>query len=201
MNIGSGKLNLSLFLYYTIQSNLLALILFIMLISRTVRGLLQEGKRGKTGYYPRFEMVCVVDLLLTLVVYWVMLAPSIFAMSEDYRIDSLRNITVHLIVPLACLIDYILFTDSNHLKYRDVYCVVLYPFFYLITSTIIGYSGYVYRVSAEDGGPVRFPYFFFDFDRIGAQSLLYIGALLIFFLILSNGLYVFDKKVRKPGIG
>jgi hypothetical protein len=28
----------------------------------------------------------------------------------------------------------------------------------------------------------------------------YIGVLIVFFLLLSHGLYLFDKKVRKPSI-
>jgi len=44
---------------------------------------------------------------------------------------------------------------------------------------------------------VRFPYFFYDFDRIGAVSLVYIGALLVFFLMLGHIFYLFDRKIRK----
>ncbi|MDR1970742.1 MAG: Pr6Pr family membrane protein [Treponema sp.] len=197
--MSSDKPNFSLFVYYTLQSNLLALALFVILGCRTAKALLREGWTGKTGYFARFEMVCVIDLLLTLVVYWVMLAPGAFSMAGGYN-QSFGNIAVHLVTPLLCLIDYILFTDSNHLKYRDVYLVVLYPLLYLLSSTIMGYSGYVYRISAADGKPERFPYFFFDFDRIGARSFIYIGVLIVFFLLLSHGLYLFDKKVRKPSI-
>jgi hypothetical protein len=194
--MSSGKPNFSMFVYYTLQSNLLALGLFVILGCRTAKALLKEGPTGKTGYFPRFEMVCVIDLLLTLVVYWAMLSPEGFSMAGSYN-RSFSNLAVHLITPLLCLIDYLLFTDSNHLKYGDVYLVLIYPLLYLLTSTIMGYSGYVYRI-AEDGGPERFPYFFFDFDRIGAKSFIYIGILVVFFLLLSHGLYLFDKKVRKP---
>jgi hypothetical protein len=196
--MSSPRPDFSLFVYYTIQSNLLALVLFVMLGCRTAKALLREGRTGKTGYFARFEMVCVIDLLLTLVVYWVMLAPGAFSMGGYNR--SFGNVAVHLVTPLLCLVDYILFTDSKHLKYVDVYLVVIYPMLYLLSSTIMGYAGYVYRISALDGKPERFPYFFFDFDRIGARAFIYIGILLVFFLLLSHGLYLFDKKVRKPRI-
>jgi hypothetical protein len=197
--MSSDKPNFSLFVYYTIQSNLLAFILFGILSCRTAQALLREGKIGKTGYFARFEMVCVIDLLLTLVVYWVMLAPGAFSMAGAYN-RSFGNLAVHLITPLLCLVDYILFTDSNHLKYGDIYLVLIYPLLYLLTSTIMGYAGYIYRISAVDGKPERFPYFFFDFDRIGARSFIYIGVLIVFFLLLSHGLYLFDKKIHKPTI-
>jgi hypothetical protein len=195
LDVFHGGMPLSAFMYYTNQSNLLALILFALLICRTAKGLRQDGPLGKTGYFARFEMVCVVDLLLTLVVFWVMLVPFV---PDDFPLWTFANLSVHLIAPLLCLIDYILFTDARHLKYRDVYLVVIYPLCYVAFSSAAGLLGYVYRQSAEDGAPVRFPYFFFDFDRVGAMSLLYIGALLVFFLLLSHGLYLLDRRVRKP---
>ncbi|MDR1953038.1 MAG: Pr6Pr family membrane protein [Clostridiales Family XIII bacterium] len=195
LNIFHGGMSFAAFMYYTTQSNLLALILFAVLICRTAKGLLQDGKIGKTGYFARFEMVCAVDLLLTLVVFWTLLVPF---MTDDFPLWSFGNLSVHLIAPLLCLIDYILFTDARHLKYRDVYLVVIYPLLYMAFSSAAGLLGYVYRQSAEDGAPVRFPYFFFDFDRIGVQSILYIGALLIVFLLLSHGLYFLDRRVHKP---
>jgi hypothetical protein len=191
-------LDFSILMYYTIQSNLLALVLFGLLTVRTVTGLRQDGRTGKTGYYPRFEMVVVIDLLVTLIVYWALLAPA--AISTGVEFSSLltfSNIALHLITPLLCVIDYFLFTDSGHLKYKDIYFVLIFPLAYLALTSTAGFMGYVYRIAA-DGSPVRFPYFFYDYDRIGAAAFLYIGGLILFFLLLSHGLYFFDQKVQKP---
>jgi hypothetical protein len=197
MDVFTGGFSTSILVYYTIQSNFLALILFALLIFRTLKNIRTEGEHGKTGYYPRLEMVCVIDLLLTFIVYWILLAPGFFTMSGPYSPFSFGSLATHLFTPLLCLLDYILFTDSGHLRYRDVYFVLIYPLAYLALTSTAGLLGYVYRID-PDGKPVRFPYFFYDFDRIGAQSLLYIGAMILFFLLLSHGLYLFDKKVRKP---
>jgi hypothetical protein len=139
-------------------------------------------------------MVCVIDVLLTLIVYWVMLVPSMPSAGPGSEIFAFNNLTVHLIVPLLCLADYALFTRPGHLKYRDVYYVVIYPLSYVLVSTVAGLLGFVYRVSDIDGSPVRFPYFFFDWDVVGAGALLYIFALVVFFLILSHLLYWIDRK-------
>lgn len=197
MNIFSGRFNLAITAYYTIQSNFLAVILFAVLIFGTAKGLKQDGMIGRTGYYARFEMVCVIDLLLTLVVYWLMLAPSFFSMGGSFFLASFGNLAAHLITPLLCLMDYILFTDSGHLLYRDVYFVLIYPLAYVVLTSAAGLLGYVYSVN-NDGTPARFPYFFYNFDQIGALAMLYIGALVLFFLLLSHGFYWFDKKVKKP---
>jgi hypothetical protein len=118
-------------------------------------------------------------------------------MPSSYSAFEFSSVATHLITPLLVLLDYLLFTDSGHLRYKDIYLVLIYPLAYLTLSSVAGLMGYVYRVT-PDGSPVRFPYFFYDFDQIGAQALLYIGALVLFFLLLSHGFYLFDKKVKKP---
>ena len=127
-----------------------------------------------------------------------MLAPQSFSMDANTNLFTLSNLTVHLITPLLCLVDYVLFADSGHLKYRDVYAVLIYPLCYVLFSSAAGLLGYVYRISTADGLPVRFPYFFFDFDRIGMKSLGYIAALVGFFLVISHIFYIIDHRFRKP---
>lgn len=194
MDVVDGNLNFRPFMYYTIQSNLLGLVLFGMLAVKTFFDIRENGKTGSAGYYSGFVMVCVIDLLLTLIVYWVLLAPSAFRMDVAFELWSFGNLAAHLIVPLMCLFDYFLFSKPGHMKYRTIYFVLIYPLSYVLVSTIAGLSGYVYRESSVDGSPVRFPYFFIDWDEVGAAGFLYILALVVFFLILSHALYAVDRK-------
>ncbi|MFV0412703.1 MAG: Pr6Pr family membrane protein [Oscillospiraceae bacterium] len=197
LGIFSGKLSLGILMYYTVQSNILGVVMFAVLALYTARGLRKEGAKGSAGYLPRFEMVCVIDLLLTLLVYWVMLAPQSFSMTSSYSLFSFDNLAVHLITPLLCMADYVLFTESGHLRYADVWAVLIFPLFYVAFSSAAGFLGYVYRVR-ENGVPVRFPYFFIDYDQVGVFAVAYIGGLFAFFLLLSHLLYCLDKKVKKP---
>ena len=196
MGVFRGELYPSILMYYTIQSNILAVILLALLTIRTAFGL-RWGITGSAGFFARFEMVCVIDTMLTFVVYWVLLAPNLFSMVDGYSLWAFDNLAVHCFTPLICLADYILFTQSRHLKYRDVYTVVIYPLIYVAATSLAGLFGYVYYTSASDGLPVRFPYYFYDFDRIGVDSLYYIGALVVFFLIAAHVFYLFDAKLRK----
>ena len=139
----------------------------------------------------------MIDIMLTMFVFWVLLGPDLFTMNGPFAPFQFSSLATHLVTPLLCLLDYILFTDSGHLRYSDVYLVLIYPLVYMVRTSIAGLLGYVYRVN-PDCTPLRFPYFFYDFDRIGAQSLLYIGVLVLFFLLLSHGCYWVDKKVKKP---
>jgi len=189
-----GEIHFGALAFYTMQSNILAIILFGMLVVRTAIGL-REGNKGSVGYYARFEMICTIDIMLTLLVFWILLAPTLFSMVGEFSMWSFDNLAVHLFTPLLCLVDYILFSPPRHLKYRDVYYVCIFPIVYLIGTSIAGLLGYVYMI-ASDGSPMRFPYFFYDFDRIGAVAFIYIGALILFFLIIGHVFYFIDKKRR-----
>jgi len=182
--------------YYTIQSNILVIALFAILTVRTAAGL-REGRTGSAGYFARFEMVCAIDIMLTFVVYWTLLVPILPTTAGGYSLWSFGNFAVHGITPLLCLLDYILFTQAPHLKYRDVYYTCIFPFVYLAATSLAGLSGYVYSISQVDGKPVRFPYFFYDFDRLGLLSLAFIGGLFLFIILISHGFYLADKKLRK----
>ena len=182
-------------MYYTIQSNILGIVLFTMLCIRTLREVLKP-KQGNVSFFPRFEMVCVLNIFLTFIVYWLLLFPAHYEAVGSTGIWSFGNLAVHGITPLLCLLDYILFTQPRHLKYRDIYYVCIFPVSYLIITSTAGLLGYIYSVSSVDDLPVRFPYFFFDFDRIGVFSLVYIGSIVVFFLILGHIMYYIDIKIR-----
>ena len=201
IGVFGGTINFSSFMYYTIQSNLLAILFFAYLTIRTAKGL-QEGRKGNVGWYSRLGMVCAVDLLVTLIVFWALLAPQ--DIDPNY-LWTFENIAVHTITPLLCLLDYIFFSNNHSLKYRDVYYVCIFPMCYVIFTSIAGLMGYVYYYvgvvsdpfsSYIKSVPVRFPYFFLDYDRLGMMALIYIGVILVFFLLLSHIIYWIDHKAR-----
>jgi hypothetical protein len=197
----AGSVRPSLLMYYTIQSNILALGLFVGLIIRTSLGLRRDGAKGSAGYAPRFEMVCTIDLLLTLVVFWVLLSPTLFSMGTStggLYITSFDNIMVHLLTPLFCLIDWVLFASSRVLRFRDILLVYVFPYCYVAFTSLAGVLGYIFSYDAETGRAVHYPYFFFDYDVVGWGALIYIAALSVFFFLLGCLLYLFDRKVKKP---
>lgn len=189
----SGAFNPPTLMYYTIQSNVLALVLFAGLTVRTFVGLRSEGPKGLSSYAPRFELVVTIDLLLTLVAYWTMLAPISFSMVGTTYLVSFDNFMVHLVTPLFCLIDWVLFARPGSAKRVDILASLVFPFCYIIFATIAGALGYVFRI-APDGTPVRSPYFFIDFANLGWTALLYIAGLAAFFLVLGYLLYRFNQR-------
>jgi len=86
----------------------------------------------------------------------------------------------------------------------NIYCI------FLIISQIkkpeelndkIKKNAHAYRlcalIFAITGTTVRFPYFFLDFDKFGLWVFAFVGAMLIFFLLLSHAIYWIDQKAKK----
>lgn len=179
--------------YYTTQSNVLALVLFLALAVRTTLGL-RDGGHGGAGFFARFEMVCVVNLLVTLVVFWVYVAPGASGLW------TFRNLAVHLVTPLLCLVDYLMFARVPHLKYRDVYLSCVFPLAYLVFVVVAAFAGYTYGYRTDQTGSlvaIHYPYGFLDVDQNGASTVVYSLAVLAFLVLVSHVFFVIDAKVRQ----
>lgn len=187
-----GSIHLGSLMFYTMQSNLLAIVLFAMLTVRTAQGL-RGGRYGSNGWFVRFKMICTVDILLTFVVFWILLTPG---SSTDFLL-SFENLSAHTFTPVLCLIDYMLFSERKRLKYRDVYYTCIFPALYVMFTAIAGIAGYVYWYNEETQLTVRAPYFFLDYYTIGAQAAIYIIAILLFILAVSHVFYWIDRRGRE----
>lgn len=182
----------SSWMYYTIQSNVLIILLFGYLVIASIKSIMVEGKKGEIKSNAHFEMVCMIDIFLTFLVYWTMLAPQI---GNIWKYD---NVIVHGITPLLCIFDYYLFIPRKRLTYKDVYLSLIFPLSYVGATTVAGFLGYRYSYD-RSGKPVHFPYFFMDYDRIGWRALYYILGLSIFIIIISYIVYRIDRKVVMAG--
>lgn len=194
LEIFQGKFDGDLLYYYTNQSNVLAVFLFGLLTVRTGLGLLQNGRTGASNYFSRFEMIVAVDVFLTFIVYWVLLAPTSFTMDGNTNIFNFTNIVLHGATPLLVIFDYYIFSKPGLLKIRDAFAVTIFPMLYVIFATIVGFAGHVFSISPIDHKPVRFAYFFFDYDRIGWLAIPYIFAVMDFLVVIGLIMYWIDRR-------
>ena len=207
LGVFRNTVDFDMFKYYTIQSNLLAVVMFAILVVRTVIGL-REGLHGGAAWFTRLRMIGTVNLLLTLIVFWALLAPA----APAFYLLSYSNLSIHLIAPLLCLADYLLFYEAGRLQYKDVYFTGIFPLFYFVFVTVLGVAGYNYgnrfvvtryiTADAVEGYsvPRRAPYFFLDFDEAGMMVLAYAGVILAVILIAGHGFYLIDRKRKKKNI-
>lgn len=185
------------FLYYTIQSNILALGLFVYLAIKSGYDLVKHGRYGNSGYVPRLEAMVMIAITLTMCVFWGMLAPT--AGEIWGYLTSFGNLSVHTFAPILTIVDYLIFTEPGHLKKRDPWLCLIIPYAYFIMSTILGFSGAV-TYTGFGGEATRFPYFFIDFDQQGWFVALWVALLSAVFVGLMYLILHFDKKIKKTQI-
>lgn len=185
------------FLYYTVQSNILALALFIYLVSKSGYDLIKNGRFGSAGYAPRLEAMVMIAITLTMLVFWGMLAP--LAGNMWGYLSSFGNLAVHTFVPILVIVDYMLFPDSGHLTRRDPWLCLIIPYTYFLASTILGFTGAA-TYTGFGGEPSRFPYFFIDFDQQGWFVAVWVILLTAIFVGLMYLILYLDKKIKKKQI-
>jgi len=195
-NLFSGEFHGVALLYYTIQTNILVLAMFGMLIVKTATTLKNEGKEGENGFFPRLSAGALVAIALTLIVFWLVLAPFMLPEGAGY-LKSFSNLSVHLIAPLLMLGDYIMFSKGGALKKTDPYLFMIVPIVYLVKTLIIGFSGAVKFQIPELTEASNFPYFFLDYNDVGGFMFLYIAVMSAFYLGLSFAMLAIDKKRAK----
>ncbi|MDR0831926.1 MAG: hypothetical protein LBM99_03395 [Bacillales bacterium] len=198
ISINGGVFSFKSWLFYTLMSNLVVVIYFIVVVFLTLKDLIKEGVEGSTSYFPKIAMILSVDILLTLLVFWILLAPTSFDMGSDFKLLSFANISVHTITPILMIIDFLLLNKRRALKFSDIFLVMIFPYSYMALSFILGFSGYVYMIS--NGENIYFPYFFLDIYNNGWMVLVYVLALTIVFWGVGMLCYLFDRKASDKEI-
>jgi hypothetical protein len=189
MGVFAGRLSWPILLYYTTESNILVLVMFGALIVRTASDLKNSGVAGSVSYYERISAIVALAITVTLVIFWALLAPVIGGLRG---LLSFTNLQVHAITPLLMVFDYLFFAEPGKLKKYDPWIFACIPLAYFAQSTALGFSGVKY--GAQFGSPTRFPYFFIDFDLIGARVFAYVIAITLFFMAIAYLLLWYDRK-------
>jgi hypothetical protein len=187
--------------YYTIQSNILCLIVMIFVL---VRG--WNGKpMGRT--LSIFKTGSAVAILITFLVFHFILRPGMTTEPWSDFLDRFENTVVHYICPLWFLADFLVFDPKGQIQKFDPFWWSLVPIAYLAYANVYALLGGVFQAGNEI---TRYPYFFIDPDIIGWANVLgWVGIVLILFLVLSYGLFGIDrlfvhfqsKNARKAGNG
>jgi hypothetical protein len=185
-----GRFHGGALLYYTLQSNILVLFMFGLLIFETAKSLKKEGRIGSNAHCPRLSVMVLLAIMVTLLVYWALLAPTY---KDKSLLLEFSNLSVHLITPILMLADYILFSAGGKLTRRDPLLSCVIPIAYFIQATILGFSGVMYSSSSSDKAS-HFPYFFIDYYESGWWVALYVTIITAFFIGVSYFMLWVDKK-------
>lgn len=178
----SGNLRTNMFIYYTNLSNLLCILLFAVLTIRTAMG--RSNKKLQS-----FKGMCTLAILVTFLIYHFILRPLILrdpsslsgAAAELGNVWTPNNILVHYILPLATLLDWLVFDEKGAYRWPDLLKWIAAPAGYCLFALVRAPLGGVIQ-----GTQSRYPYPFLDVDLLGwPTALLNITVLLICFMVLA----------------
>ena len=176
--MGGGQV----FMYFTIQSNILLAILCL-----AGMGFLLQN-RGVPAWWFTLKLVGTVSITLTGVVFAFVLAPTLGSHAWN-----LQNTLTHVVVPLASILDFFVTGVCGRIPKRSVFLVTIPPLAYAV------YAGIGYLAGWDFAGGVHYPYFFLNWGSpAGAfgftKELPFMGtawwiAAILLFLLVVGALY------------
>lgn len=169
-------------IYFTNQSNVLLMIVYVFLL---VNG------RNKSSLAEILYGLALVNILVTFSIYAFVLMPTGFGMACAWT-DMVGNILLHFIVLLAVLADFMVF-EKFVFKYR--YIIIWLGFFVLYFVFLV--------VQAKMGGFIpnqntKYPYAFIAVDLLGwDRALNNCGLTAVFYTLLSAAFVKFSRIKSK----
>lgn len=157
INLGRG---LGLFRYYTLQSNLIVMIYFVLLYL------------GKIKHVTLHKFIggIVVYITITLIIFAIMLAPTYHPTGWS----QVSNIVAHYIVPVLVIFYFFYVKEKYNFRPKDVLIWISYPVVYILFMIVYGTitNDYLYP--------------FFQVSEVGVLGLIItIFGLVFVFLLLS----------------
>ncbi|MCQ2604364.1 MAG: Pr6Pr family membrane protein [Spirochaetia bacterium] len=161
-----------LFSYFTLQSNVLCLLSFLLIV-------LAPDTRPEII----LRGCAITAITLTFLVYHFLLRSPDMALSNLGNMKVLSDFFNHYLVPAAAICNYFFLCPKGQFSRRHPLIWLLYPAMYIIYVHIYSFCGGTFIVSGE----IRpMPYFFLDAEQVGSPAVaLWILIIAAAFFILS----------------
>lgn len=194
MEVFTGKPNYYALFAYTTQSNILVCLFFLILIVKTAAKIIrkEEAADKNYGFYPLASFAISFAILITMLIFWLVLAPANWA---DVNLLTFFNLGVHFINPLLMIADRLLFYKKGAMRKYQPLVILFFPYVYILQSFALGLNHAVYFEPI--GIESYYIYPFLDFDQYGALVFAFIAGLTVLFLLLAYGIYFGEKKFSK----
>ncbi len=163
-------------IYFTIQSNLLCFLFFIVIIILEI-----TGKLTKNNWYYIIKGMITMAITITMFVYQILLSSSDGV--GAYTGHMLECNFVHLYVPLLVIFDYIIFGEKGHLKKE-------YPFYwsFILVAYLVFNVVYVLFGGTFEG-ETKYPYSYMDVDKLGLLNV-FVNCLMVYIFFMGYGTIV-----------
>ncbi|MBQ3320007.1 MAG: Pr6Pr family membrane protein [Spirochaetia bacterium] len=171
-----------LFSYFTIQSNVMCLIVLLWNLKKEPPALL----RG-------LATVCIT---LTFLVYHFMLRPADLTLYNLWNIKNMATAFAHYLVPAFVWTDYLFFAPKGNMRVSYPLKWLCYPLLYL------AYIKLIYKplggTFIVDGQVCSVPYFFLDAEALGIMGMtVWCVAIAAVIMILSYLFLLLDRLLSR----
>lgn len=183
------------FNYYTVLSNALCFIYFLISLVVNIRRL--AHKRHVDTWRPRLEGAVVFAITVTFLIYNFILRPEAFKMGGGANFYSVLNMVQHYIVPWMVILDWLLFCPKGRWRRYDPASWLLIPLVYFIYILIRApFAGNIAGTSSP------YPYSFIDIQAHGVAAVTVnvlwaaLGMLVLAYLMyfIDRGLWSIGRK-------
>lgn len=172
IHIPRGYNPVNFFSYFTNLSNILISIVFIVTAVR-----LLSTRNSPTPRDTAVRGAAVVYIAFVGLVFNTLLQDA-----DLSNVDPVVNVILHYVLPIAALVDWIIWPPKNRMPFSVVWWWMIFPAAYAVFSVVRG---------AIDG---IYPYPFFDPAAVGGY-----GAVLLYCLVMVAGFFVLAVLVRLLG--
>lgn len=176
----NGFMNTDSFLYYTVQSNILAIITACIALIFEIKKLF--GHKIPTAVHF-LRLLSTIAITLTFLVFSLMLTPEMIIEGNADYLLSPGNAFVHNLVPILAILDWCFFGSATSLKKGSAFCGLFPALSYVIFVFIcVGLN------ITFSGNTV--PYFFLDFNAYGWLKIGNGGIGVIYWIIILAALLI-----------
>lgn len=178
---GVGELTLNFFSYFTVLMNV------VVALALTGPALLPNNALGRWSLTEGVRAAVAMFIAVVGLTYH-------FLLSHVWDPQGwlfVSNGLLHYVMPIAFVLDWLLFTPKGRLRWIDAVKWLSVPLIYLVWTTIHGYaSGW-------------WPYWFMDLPTLGlAKAAFWFAAMLALFLVVGLIIVAIDRMIgrrdRKP---
>lgn len=172
-------------IYFTIQSNILCFIFFLIVVILTLC-----NKLHKNEFYYISKGMVTMAITITMFVYQLLLSSA--GGMGAYTNHALECNFVHLFVPILVIADYILFGEKGNLKRN-------YPFYWSIVLLAYVIFNIIYvSLGGRFQGGATYPYFYMNIDEYGLFGV-FMNCLVVYIFFVGYGFIVqwLDSRLAK----
>lgn len=179
------SLDIKFVYFFTNVSNIAVALYFWCDIAAILR-----GRDAHEPWAPKFKYMVMLGITVTCLVAHFMLEGGYVFQNGKFQPHML---IAHYIVPIATILDWLLFDKKGHISWTDPLIWPVYPLVYLAYACFL-VLGLGVRCSEDN----RWPYPFLNVDVLGVPTVLGICVgLVVAFIVLGYGYALIDHQLAK----